>query len=153
MADVCETCLYWRYQRATTANIKYGDCRRYPPIPLVDSNDSDFERFPETPPGEWCGEYHSNQSDNLWNTGSLAEVNTGPIEVPVKTYIQERALTAKEEVKKRYPDAIVYNAYNGKFWIIENQNSIEKGYWPSPEVAWEKAWYHIQYEEKIRKEE
>jgi len=50
----CVNCMYW--QPRLDAARPAGDCMRYPPVPVY-TRTGVVSEYPETFPGEWCGEY------------------------------------------------------------------------------------------------
>jgi hypothetical protein len=57
----CSHCLYWREKTGEADEVRWGECRRYPPT-LFAATDENGDQIPwpmqtQTEPEDWCGEF------------------------------------------------------------------------------------------------
>lgn len=53
----CEGCVYWLEDKGEGTIGRSGDCRRYPPTVMLDSEDVMTCAFSYTDNTHWCGEF------------------------------------------------------------------------------------------------
>ena len=64
---VCKTCLFWkRYKEPRKNDVRYGQCRRYPPALLDEEPRRKFRHayHPDTHEEHWCGEWQKDENAN-----------------------------------------------------------------------------------------
>jgi hypothetical protein len=57
----CERCSHWHEQSDSGDEARWGECRRYPPVPFLTDDANVSAMFPPTVPGEVCGEFGAKQ--------------------------------------------------------------------------------------------
>lgn len=57
----CERCKYWLERSESGDEIRWGSCRRYPPTPFMDDEQTAYSQHPPTEPDSWCGEFAGSQ--------------------------------------------------------------------------------------------
>ena len=55
--DICAECVHWVENKEEGSVGRCGDCRRYPPRVMLDSEDSVMCVFPYTDHSDLCGEF------------------------------------------------------------------------------------------------
>jgi hypothetical protein len=53
----CAACVYWTETTERGDTVRNGQCRRYPPAILHDSDDGPYCLQPMLESDEWCGEF------------------------------------------------------------------------------------------------
>lgn len=57
----CTHCKHYKPLEDTGMMLDYGECRRFPPSPLVDADGDPFTMFPQVDEGDQCGEWAPKQ--------------------------------------------------------------------------------------------
>lgn len=62
----CASCAFWLEQISAADEIRWGQCRRYPPTMIPTTNEDTGEAgsdaaHPPTYPDSWCGEWRPKQ--------------------------------------------------------------------------------------------